>query len=505
MKKQKIRSLLLAACMVSIAVPVSAQQQDTQATTNIVPKPPPTPQLVALADITTKDPQWLEAFVYSFTPDTRIEPEVKREDEATVALFNTIRPMIEAEQMDQAFEAMRLHVEGNPEAHPVTVFTLANFYWSFAEDKDNPQRWQERAASLYQQAIQSFPNYRRAHRNLAQIYMQLDRPEDAKTHLIKAIQLGVNDAVTYSLLAFIHQLNSAYYSSEAAIRRALMLSPDNKDYKVLLGQLLLAQERWQEASNLFGELLIEFPSDPDFWSAQANAYLGLNRIEDAAINLEVTRMMGEAQPQSLKLLGDIYINRQMYDMATQAYLSSLEVDPNQVLTDPISASETLVTFASFQNARQLISKIREVKGENITEKNDGKLLTLESQISIALGESERAVSILEELIDKDPLNGEALITLGDYYARQAGSTIEIAGEEVDAAEKAEYYFDRAQEHPEQNIVRQALISHARMLVRQSRYRESADLLEQAQAIEHSDYLEDYLVNVRRAASSGTAN
>lgn len=490
--------------LISLTAQLHAQQGNTGSAV-APPKPPPTPELVTLADITTRDPQWLEAFVYTFIPDSAIEPEVTREDVETIEIFNTIRPMLDAGQQEQAFETLRLHVEGNPEAHEVTIFTLANFYWSFAEDKDDPDRWRERAASLYQQSIDKFPNYRRAHRNLSQIYMQLERPDQAMEHLVKAIELGVNDAVTYSILAYIHNTNGNYYSAEAAIRRALMLSPANKNYKVLLGQILNNQSRWEESANLFGELINNYPEEADFWAAQANAFLGLDRIEEAAVNLEVTRMMNQAQPQSLKLLGDIYINRQMYDLARQAYESSLETAPQQSIDEPLQAAETLVQFASYDNARGLISKIREVRQDNLTDKQDGRLLTLEAQISIALNESEQAVQILEELIDKDPLNGEALITLGNFYSDKRGQTIVIDNIEVDAAEKAIYYFERAEDHPEQGIVRQALIAHARMMVRQKRYGEASDLLERALAIEHSEGLEDYLVNVRRASQAGRSN
>ena len=46
-------------------------------------------------------------------------------------------------------------------------------------------------------------------------------------------------------------------------------------------------------------------------------------------NFEILKRMNKAPADSLLLLGDIYINRQMLDLAYDAYRASVNKDPEQ--------------------------------------------------------------------------------------------------------------------------------------------------------------------------------
>ena len=50
---------------------------------------------------------------------------------------------------------------------------------------------------------------------------------------------------------------------------------------------------------------------------------------------------------------------------------------------------------------------------------------------MATGEGEKAIKTLEQIIEKDPLDGEALLLAGDYYAKN------------DQREKAEFRYQTA--------------------------------------------------------------
>ena len=99
-----------------------------------------------------------------------------------------------------------------------------------------------------------------------------------------------------------------------------------RDWQLGLARSLLATEEYKEAVALFDSLIAEAPDDPTLWMLQANAYLGVDEPLAAAVNLEAVRMMGKAQNSSLVLLGDIYMNAGMYELAKNAYLEVIRSD-----------------------------------------------------------------------------------------------------------------------------------------------------------------------------------
>ena len=54
-----------------------------------------------------------------------------------------------------------------------------------------------------------------------------------------------------------------------------------------------------------------------------------------------------------------------------------------------------------------------------------KILQLEARVQLANGEEAKAIKTLEQIVDKDPLDGESLLLLADYYGRN--DNVEKAG------------------------------------------------------------------------------
>jgi cytochrome c-type biogenesis protein CcmH/NrfG len=110
---------------------------------------------------------------------------------------------------------------------------------------------------------------------------------------------------------------------------------------------------------------------------------------------------------------------------------------------------------------------------------------LRATVALSLGEEESAVKRLEELIQQDPLDGEALILLAGFYGRN--------GE----GEKAELFYERAEQIKDHQV--NALIEHAKYLVGQSEYAKAAGLLKQAQDLRPRENVARYLDQVERLA------
>jgi Flp pilus assembly protein TadD len=113
------------------------------------------------------------------------------------------------------------------------------------------------------------------------------------------------------------------------------------------------------------------------------------------------------------------------------------------------------------------------------------MLKLEARMAVAAGDGGDAVQVLEEIVALDPLDGEALLLLGQHYAK------------ADDPERAIFYYERAQSLDD--FEADAAVRHAQLLVAQSRYDEAVPLLKRAQEIEPRDDVSRYLEQVERIA------
>ena len=125
--------------------------------------------------------------------------------------------------------------------------------------------------------------------------------------------------------------------------------------------------------------------------------------------------------------------------------------------------------------------------KSLPETDDFKLLTLEAKIARAQGNDEKAVATLNRIVERDALNGDAIIELANYYADQGDLAKSII--RYEQAAKIEAYE------------RQALVAHAQTLVRNHNYKDALPLLRRALTLKPDNNLEDYTQHIERAASN----
>lgn len=469
---------------------------------------PPQRNAVPTGNAAFSDPAWIERFVGSYPTLAAVEPEFKAEDREVLA---QIQPLIQ-NNPQQAIQIVEETIRIDPEANPAYYFILGNLYVQVENYRE--------AIRNYERAVDEFPSFLRVYKNLGYLYYAQENFDKAIEIYSKAVSLGDQDSRTFGLLGIMYLDKELYASAESAFQNALLNDPRNKDWKTLLARTYLLQEKWQQANHALRELIIQNPNDSDLWLLQANTYLGMDEIDKAASNFEVVRRMGGATSDSLNLLGDIYMNRQMPDLALEAYLASVRQQPSQPVDRPVQAVRTFVNFGNYEAAAELINNIRDSFGSRLSEENQLDLLNLEAQVAIAQGEGERAAQVLEEILQRDPTNGNALMGLGRYYGDQADDiSTEIAEVRNDQAESVErqnqiaalekeknetlersiMMYERAAESLEKDVQRAALVQLGQLLVREKRWEDAADALNRAQSVEYDENVQQYLEQVERVA------
>jgi tetratricopeptide (TPR) repeat protein len=426
-----------------------------------------------LAQAQWKDPAFVKSFLGSYGFLAEYEPRISEKERA---FFNQLIELI-PQDAQAAIEAVTSHIR--PESSAAFDFILANLYFQ--------QSALEQASQHYQQAIAKFPSFRRAYKNLGLVQVQQGEFEAAVSSITRAIALGEVEGRSYGLLGYSYQALGQYHPAESAYRQALLMQPKERDWQIGLAACLQQQQRYAETIALLDLLLEAYPDNADYWLLQSNAYLGLNQPEKAAQNIELVRRMGRAQLDSLKLLGDIYINQQSPDLAVSAYLAAMQLAELKDLDIVLRAADALTQTGNYDQATRLTQDTRQKFGSELDGPLELKLLTLEAQIARATGQLELALAQLEQIIERDALNGDALIELANCYAEQGDMAKAI--NRYQQAEKMETFQ------------RKALIAQAQARVRQNDYLAALPLLRRALQIEFDQQLADFTQRVQRAAKN----
>ena len=411
-------------------------------------------------------------FAASYAAETDIEPKLTEPERKAML------DVLKAIQADKLSDALALLEKSRTDASSATIdFTIANIHF---QSERFPQ-----AAEAYEQAVAKFPKFRRAWKNLALIRVREGDFRKALPALTKVVELGGGDAMTYGLLGFAHAGNDSPLAAESAYRMAILLDPATRDWKLGLAKSFFKQNRFADAAAITGELIKETPDAADLWLLQANAYIGLGQSMKAVQNYEIVDRLGKSTLESLNMMADIYVNEGLYGLATDCYARAMERTPRGPAERGVRAAKVLVARGANADAERLIAKIEQVYGADIREGERKDLLKMKARMAVAKGAGEDEARILAEIITLDPLDGEALILLGQYNARKGD------------AEQAVFMFERAAKL--EKFEADAKVRHAQLLVGQGKYGDALPLLRSAQQVKPRENIQQYLEQVERAS------
>ena len=442
------------------------------------------------------DASFRRRFAESYIAETDIEPRVtESEREAMLEILE----LISSDDMDGAEALLRDYLGmqdqparekrpgffakkttkrgGGDAASAVFDFTLGNIYFQ--------QERLDDAAATYQNAVGKYEKFRRAWKNLGLIYVRKGDFEKALPALTRVVELGGGDALTYGLLGFAYSSTDQHLSAEAAYRMANLLDPKTTDWKTGLARSFFRQERYAEAAALCKQLIADTPDNTSLWLLQANAWIGLDQPLKAAENYQIVDRLGGSTPESLNMLGDIYVNEELYSLAADSYIRAMKKKPDASVDRAIRSAKILVTRGAFDDTRRILAQVQNVAARDMSASQRKDILKMRARLAVADGSGEEEVKVLKEIVELDPLDGEALILLGQHSDR-AGKT-----------DRAIYYYERAAKI--EKFEADAKVRHAQLLVANGKYNEALPLLRRAQTVNPRDNVQQYLEQVERVA------
>ncbi len=420
-----------------------------------------------------RDPVFQQRFAESYLAETDIEPPPLTDDEREV--MQEVVELRADNQLDKAIERMR--ERSGPKANAVFDLTLAKLLLERDRIAD--------AAAAYGVAVAKHPKFRRAWNDLGLIHYRQGEHREAAQAFGKVIELGGASPMIYGLLGFSLANIDDPLASESAFRMASMLDPTTVDWRMGLAHSLFKQRRFAEAASLFGALIAAQPDRAELWMRQAQAYLGMNEAGKAAENLELVDRLGQSTAETLDTLGNIYVNDELFDLAAGAYERAIAKDAKGALPIALRAAKAFAARGASTETQRMLDRLAAVPAEQFDSATKKDVLRLRARIAMATGGGEEEAKVLEEIVAMDPLDGDALIKLGQYYER-AGQMDEAVFRYERAAGIADFEAE-------------AKVRHATLLGGQRKYAEALPLLRRAQALKPRDNVLHYLEQVERAA------
>jgi tetratricopeptide (TPR) repeat protein len=185
------------------------------------------------------------------------------------------------------------------------------------------------AARQFQRAISRRPDYADAHMYLGHALDQMGYSEDARPHLLKAVEGAPNSPVAHTLLGLHYDRWGDPSAARAEYEAAYDLAPENPALCVEIGQTWADEARYVAAEIWLREAISLKPDDPGLWEILARFYLDHNiTADDQAVR--ATKKLLELIPDSATahdLRGWATFQIGDYETAREHLHRAMELDP----------------------------------------------------------------------------------------------------------------------------------------------------------------------------------
>ena len=341
------------------------------------------------------------------------------------------------------------------------------------------------AVKQYENAVNKFKKFRRAHRMLAQLLVRQGEFKKALPHLKRVIELGGGDGFTYGALGLAYTNAEDFLLGESAFRMASLLQPEIVNWRLGLAHNFFKQERFAAAISIYDKLIKNDPTRAEYWLAQGEAYGVMNKPLKAIENFELVDRLGGSTVKSLNDLGDLYAMQKMFAPAVDAYIRALKKEQNPSPARAMHAAKIISSHGAVAETKKLVLALEEHCSQDMDEAGLKDILRLRARLAGAEGATELQAKLLKEMCDLDPQDGDAFIRLGKHHELHGNPELAIINYERAAA--LDQFKARAQ------------LAHAELLVRQERYADALPLIRSSLKLERTDAVEKFLKDIERVS------
>ena len=283
-----------------------------------------------------------------------------------------------------------------------TVFYLIGVTYLYLE------QWVPAEAAL-KAALAPLPDYQRVHEALGNLYTRTERWDEARVHLTRAAELGLNTASLYASLGYINYKVQNWWGMAGAYQQALTLEPDVRDWKTALMYAMNETRQYAAGLALVEQMLQSEPNDQVLWLYRSYMALNTNERGLALTSLETAMRLGDDSVANKQVAAALHMERGSIARAVELLKSAPAADLDFVFMDQALA------WLNYENEwdyfRDLLAAANARRGllDNL---QGSRLLTHVSSLQLHDGDRRAAIATLQQAVELDSSNAEALITLG---------------------------------------------------------------------------------------------
>lgn len=315
------------------------------------------------------------------------------------------------------------------------------------------------AENAFKAALVVLPDYVRVHEALGLLYLREERYDESRVHLTRAAGLGLMTPSLFGSLGYVNHQTDNFWGSASAFEQALMMEHDNTDWQRGLLAALTETDQHQAGRALVEQMLQQTPDDPDLWVYRSHLALLADRRPVALASVETAIRLGADSVSNLQACATLHMELGSVSRAVELLENAYEQGMEYQLLD--QALAWLVQKDEWDDVEDLLTAAAASR-ESLTEAEHSKLLTREASLFERDGETRQAIASLQQAVDLDPLNAEALMDLAWLYQSERDYN------------RAELLFQRAAafDYYREN----ALISLAQLAVDQENFARALELL-----------------------------
>ena len=315
------------------------------------------------------------------------------------------------------------------------------------------------AETALRSALAYLPDYIRAHESLGLLYITEERYAEARLHLSRAAELGLNTASLYGSLGYLNQVTDNPWGAVNAYQQAMMLDGENEQWQQGLLHALNQSRNYPSAFALVEQLLRTHENDADLWVFRAYLAQRTGDDEIALASLETAIRLGHDSASNLQVCATLHMQVGSVDRATELLELGFVAGMDYIYVD--QALVWLISQDEWAYAERLVAGVRSTFG-NLRADQRSRFLTREAGIAVHDGRSDDARDRLEEALGLDANNADALMELAALHEREGNYG------------QAELFYQRASAFDAYR--ERALLSLAQLAIDQNQYERALDLL-----------------------------
>jgi tetratricopeptide (TPR) repeat protein len=268
------------------------------------------------------------------------------------------------------------------------------------------------AETAFKTALVPLPDYIRVHESLGLLYLQIERYDEARAHLARAASLGLNTPNLYGALGYLNQQTHNYWGAVSAYQQAVMIDPGNESWQRGLLYSLAQTYQHDSALTLIDQMLQGTPDDAHLWLYRAHVSLLAGERAAALTSLETAIRLGEDSAANLQVCAALHLEHGSVGRAIallrRGQAQGLDFDfLDQALAWLVQANEWVYV-------EELLTPLLAGRGA-YSDMQQSKLLTRQSRLRLHENQRAGARTALQEAVQLDPTNAEALMTLAQMH------------------------------------------------------------------------------------------